>query len=215
VAKTTVYLIDKPGALQSTIIAGQIAPPTANPQEVAIIAMNDGLGGMFGSRINMNLREDKHWSYGAGTRFFNAKGQRPFFAIAPVQTDKTKESLVEMDKELRGIVGGKPLSADELTRIQANETLSLPGSRETIAEVGGSILELVQFGLPDDYYETYAGKVRALKTDDVNAAAKLIVHPDQFVWIIVGDKAKIEAGVKELNLGELKYLSADGRPLPD
>jgi len=212
-AKSTVYLMDKPGALQSVIIAGSVAPPKANPKEIAMEAMNDDLGGMFGSRLNMNLREDKHWSYGARTLLWAARAQRPFIALAPVQTDKTKESLAELNKEFRGILGGRPLTADELARIQANETLSLPGSRETQEEVGRSILDLVQFGLPDDYYETYAGKVRALKIADVEDAAKTVVHPDNLIWVIVGDRAKIEAGVKELNLGEIRFLSPDGKPL--
>jgi len=211
--KSTVYLIDKPGALQSVIVAGVVAPPEGNPKEIAIEAMNDGLGGNFGARLNMNLREDKHWSYGASTRLWDARGQRPYMAVAPVQTDKTKESLVEMSKEFHDVVGSRPLSQEELEKVQANETLSLPGSRETQNAVGGSILDLVQFGLPDDYYETYAGKVRALKTSDLADAAHLVVHPDQLTWVIVGDRAKIEAGVKELNLGELKYLGPDGKPL--
>jgi zinc protease len=212
-SKSMVYLIDKPGAQQSIIIAGEIAPPTNNPKEVSIEAMNDGLGGMFGSRLNMNLREDKHWSYGARTLLWDAKGQRPFLAYAPVQTDKTKESLEEMNKEFRGIIGDHPIGADELARIQANETLSLPGSRETINEVGESIAELVQFGLPDDYYEVLAGKIRALKINDVNEAAKAIVHPDHLIWVIVGDRSKIEAGVKEVGLGELQNMDADGKLL--
>ena len=212
-AKSTVYLIDKPGAQQSVIVAGVVAPPEGNPKEIAIEAMNDGLGGNFGARLNMNLREDKHWSYGASMRFWDARGQRPYLAIAPVQTDKTKESLIEMNKEFHDVVGSRPLSQEELEKVQANETLSLPGSRETQNAVGGSILDLVQFGLPDDYYETYAGKVHALKTSDLADAAHLVVHPDQLTWVIVGDRAKIEAGVKELNLGELKYLGADGKPL--
>jgi zinc protease len=212
-AKSTVYMIDKPGALQSIIIAGVVAPPMANPREIAIEAMNDGLGGNFGSRLNMNLREDKHWSYGARSILWGARGQRPYIAFAPVQTDKTKESLVEMNKEFRGVVGDHPLTAEELAKIQANETLSLPGSRETQEEVGDSIIDLVHYGLPDDYYETFAGKVRALKTSDLADAAKTVVHPDNMIWVIVGDRAKIEAGVKELGLGEMKFLSPDGKPL--
>jgi zinc protease len=156
-SKSAVYLIDKPGALQSVIIAGVVAPPRANPQEIAIEAMNDSLGGTFGGRMNMNLREDKHWSYGVRTVLRDARSQRPFYAIAPVQTDKTKESLVEMNKEFRGIAGDHPIRADELAKIQANETLKLPGSRETLSALGQSIVDLVQFGLPDDYYDTYAG----------------------------------------------------------
>jgi zinc protease len=210
-ARSAVYLIDKPGALQSVIIAGVVAPPRANPQEIAIEAMNDSLGGNFGSRLNMNLREDKHWSYGAGTRIRDARAQRPFYAVAPVQTDKTKESLVEMNKEFRGIVGDNPIGNDELAKVQANETLKLPGSRETLDALGQSIVDLVQFGLPDDYYDTYAGKVRALRTSDVNQAAKEVVLPDNLIWIVVGDRAKIEAGVREVNLGEFRLMDADGK----
>ncbi len=210
-AKSAVYLIDKPGALQSVIIAGVVAPPRANPQEIAIEAMNDSLGGTFGARLNMNLREDKHWSYGARTVLRDARAQRPFYAFAPVQTDKTKESLVETNKEFRGIVGDHPVGGDELAKIQANETLKLPGSRETLNALGQSIVDIVQFGLPDDYYDTYAGKVRALKTNDVNAAAKEVVRPDNLIWIVVGDRAKIEAGVRELNLGEFHLMDADGK----
>src|SRR6266849_2573910 len=212
-AKSVVYLVDKPGALQSVIIAGHVAPPTNNPKEIAIEAMNDGLGGNFAARLNMNLREDKHWSYGAQSLLWAARGQRPFIAYAPVQTDKTKESLAEMNKELQDILSQRPLTAEELEQVQASETLSLPGSRETIDEVAQSIADLVHFGLPDDYYETFAGKVRALKTSDVNDAAKMVVHPDNMIWVVVGDRAKVEAGIKELNLGELRLMDADGKVL--
>jgi zinc protease len=211
--KSIVYMLDKPGALQSIIIVGNIAPPTANPGEIAIQAMNDGLGGAFFSRINSNLREDKHWSYGTRTLLWGARAQRPWITFAPVQTDKTKESLVELNKELRGVVGDRPLTQAELTAIQDSETLSLPGSRETQDEVGASINDLVQYGLPDDYYETMAGKIRALKTADLTNAAKTVVHPDNLIWVVVGDRSKIEAGVKELNLGELKFLGPDGKPM--
>src|SRR5712692_9576296 len=211
--KSVVYLVDKPGALQSVIIAGHVAPPTNNPKEIAIEAMNDGLGGNFAARLNMNLREDKHWSYGAQSLLWAARGQRPFIAFAPVQTDKTKESMAEMNKEFRDILSQRPLTIEELAKIQANETLSLPGSRETIDSVGQSIADLIHFGLPDDYYETYAGKVRALKTSDLNDAAKVVVHPDNMIWVVVGDRAKIEAGVKELNLGEVRLMDADGKVL--
>ena len=88
--KPVVYILDRPGALQSFILAGEIAPPKNNPNEVAIETMNNILGGNFGARINMNLREDKHWSYGASSFFWDARGQRPFVVFAPVQTDETK-----------------------------------------------------------------------------------------------------------------------------
>jgi len=210
-SKSQVYLIDKPGAIQSVIVAGIVAPPRATPDEIAIETMNNALGGTFGARINMNLREDKHWTYGARTILRDARGQRPYFAFAPVQTDKTKESMVELNKELRGIVGDHPIAETELTKIQANETLKLPGSRETLDALGQSVIDIVQFGLPDDYYETFGARVLALKTTDVNAAAKQVVKPDDLIWIVIGDRAKIESGVKELGFGEFHLMSPDGK----
>ncbi|HTQ54022.1 MAG TPA: pitrilysin family protein [Bryobacteraceae bacterium] len=212
-SRPAVYILDRPGAIQSVIVAGEIAPPRNNPDEVAIETMNNILGGNFGARINMNLREDKHWSYGASSRLINARGQRPFMVVAPVQTDKTKESLVEINKELRGILGDRPPTGEELKKVQDNETLSLPGSRETMAEVANSVETLVAYGLPDDYYDQYAGRVRALQIADIESAAKNVVRPDNITWVIVGDRAKIEAGVRELNLGEVKFLDADGKPI--
>jgi zinc protease len=211
--KPVVYLLDRPGALQSVIVAGEIAPPRNNPDEVAIETMNNILGGNFGARINMNLREDKHWSYGASSRLLNARGQRPFMVVAPVQTDKTKESLVEINKELHAILSDKPPTPEELKKVQDNETLSLPGSRETMGEVANSIETMVTYGLPDDYYEKYAGRVRGLQIADIEAIAKRVVRPDNITWVIVGDRAKIEAGVRELNLGDVKFLDADGNPI--
>ena len=175
--------------------------------------MNDDLGGTFSSRLNMNLREDKHWAYGAGSFLWGAKAQRPLFIYSPVQTDKTKEALVEVKKEINGIVKDRPVTAEELTAIKANETLSLPGSRETIDSVGFSIIDQLKFGLPDDYYETMAGKISALKGSDLDAAAKQVIHPGSLVWVVVGDRAKIEQGIKELNFGKIHFIDADGHPI--
>ena len=211
VQKSQVYLIDKPGAIQSVIVAAVVAPPRSTPDDIAIEAMNTALGGTFGARINMNLREDKHWTYGARTILRDARGQRPYFAFAPVQTDKTKESMVELKKELRGIISDRPIEQGELAKVQANETLKLPGSRETLDALSHSVVDIVQFGLPDDYYETYGAKVNALKTTDVNAAAKEVVHPDNLIWIVVGDRDKIEAGVKELGFGDFHVMTPDGK----
>jgi zinc protease len=161
----------------------------------------------------MNLREDKHWAYGAGSFLLNARAQRPFIIFAPVQTDKTKESMMEVNKEVRAIVGDRPVTAEELTQVKANETLSLPGSRETLNEVGNSITELVQFGWPDNYYQTMTGKIMALTTGDLDTAAKQVVHPDNLVWVVVGDRAKIESGIRELGYGEVRFIDADGNPI--
>jgi zinc protease len=205
-SKATVYLIDRPGALQSVVLAGNLAPPKNNPDEVAIDAMDMILGGAFGSRINLNLREDKHWSYGAFSFIRDARGQRPFVAYAPVQTDKTRESIVELAKELRGIVKDRPVEAAELAKAKSSLTLSLPGEWETMAAVAGTVRSITTFGLDDRYYDTYPAKVEALTLDQIPAAAAEVVHPEQLVWVIVGDLAKIEAGVRELNLGEVKVI---------
>jgi len=211
--RSLVYILDRPGAEQSIIFAADLAPPKANPHEYAIEAMTSLLGGQFTSRVNMNLREAKHWSYGAFTLIWDARGQRPFIAYAPVQTDKTKESMIEVDRELRGILGPKPVTADELAKAQANLTLTLPGNWETMDAVQGSLEQLVTFGLDDHYYETYAQRVRALTIPDAAGAAQEAIRPDHLVWVVVGDRSKIEAGIRELNFGEIRFLDADGKPL--
>jgi zinc protease len=212
-SKPVVYLLDRPGSLQSVIFAGNVAPPKNNPDEVAIETMNTILGGQFGSRINMNLREDKHWSYGAGSLLRDARGQRPFLLYAPVQTDKTKESIVEIEKELRGILKDRPVDAEEFAKAQATLTLTLPGEWETMASLAGAIRSIVAFGLDDRYYDTYAERVRSLRIDQVPAAAAEVVHPDRLVWVVVGDRAKIEPGIRELNLGAIRYIDADGKAI--
>jgi len=211
-AKPVVYLIDRPSAPQSAIMVGEVAPPKSNPQETAIEVMNDILGGTFTSRLNMNLREDKHWSYGVRSALVDARGPRPFFVVAPVQTDKTKEAMTEILKELEGIIATKPVSEDEVAKIQKERTLKLAGAWETDGAVAGSISRMVRFDLPEDYYDTYAARILALKQADVDAAARKIVHPDQRVWVVVGDRAKIEASVRELGLGEVRLIDADGNP---
>ena len=207
--RSVVYLMDRPGAQQSLILAGNVAPPRNNPAEVSIESMNNVLGGDFGARLNMNLREDKHWAYGALTMLMSARGQRPFLAYAPVQTDKTKESMSEIDKELRGILADHPATDAELARVKASETLRLPGSRETMDRVMSSVEDLVAYDLPEDYYQTYAGKVRALTLADIEKSAQEVVQPKHLIWVVVGDRTKIEAGIRELGLGEVRLLNPE------
>ena len=208
-AQNVIYVMDRPGALQSTIFAGHVAPPRANPQELTQQVLNNVLGGQFISRLNMNLREDKHWSYGAGSVFFDARGPRPFIVYAPVQTDKTKEAVQELLKELKGIRGEKPVTADELQAAKDGLVLTLAGRWETARAVGGSIGEIVRFGFPDDYYSTFPAKVRASTLADV-AAASSVIQPDRLVWVIAGDRVKIEPGLRELGLGEIRAIDSDG-----
>ena len=206
----TVYLVDRPDSEQSVIIAGHLGPPRNNDAEMAISSMNQVLGGDFTARVNMNLREDKSWSYGAFTQFVSARGQRPFVALAPVQTDKTSLAMAELKREIEEIRGERPPSSDEIAKVKDRRTLSLPGRWETASAVLGSLAEIVRFGLPDDYWDTYAGSIRALSEEEIRQAAVDVVHPEALVWVVVGDRAEIEAGIRELGFGDIVLLDADG-----
>jgi len=208
-----VFLIDRPGSEQSIIFAANIAPRAGEGNEIAIETMNEILGGSFTSRINMNLREDKGWSYGARSIVVDTKGQRPFIAYAPVQTDKTMESMAEIKRELVEYLGEQPATQDELDKVKNNNTLSLPGRWETANAVLRDIGEIVQFDLPDDYWDSYADKVRSLSLQQVNVAADSVIRPDNLVWVVVGDREKIESPIRELELGEITMLDTDGKPV--
>jgi zinc protease len=205
-----IYIMDRPEAIQSVIFAGHVAPPRSDPDDLAISTMNSVLGGEFSARINMNLREDKHWSYGAQSILFDARGQRPFLVLAPVQSDRTTESVQELVSELQGIVGSRPITEEELDRAIRSRTLTLPGSWETNGAVLGSIAELERFDLPEDYFDTLADRIRGMTTERLNAAAQRVVHPDRVIWVVVGDKESVEEGLRGLNLGPVYEIDADG-----
>jgi len=156
------------------------------------------------------LREDKHWSYGVRSMLVDARGQRPFLCVAPVQGDKTRDAMQELNREFRGIAGKTPPSNDELKKAVKDKTLRLAGSWETMGAVADSLSKIVQFGLPDDYFQTYAGRITALTQPDLARAATTVVHPDSLTWVVVGDRAKIESGVRELKWGEIRFLDTDG-----
>lgn len=209
-ADDAIYLLDRPGAQQSVIFAAHVAPPKANPNEIAFETMNQILGGSFTSRVNMNLREDKHWSYGARTLVWDAAGPRPFTVYAPVQTDRTRESMMEIAREMRGIVGEIPITAEELDKAKKTQTLELPGRWETNAAVAGSIADIVRFGLGLDYYEDYAEEVRSLTLQDVSSIATANIHPDDLMWVVVGDREVIEPGIRELGWGPVVVIDPEG-----
>jgi zinc protease len=208
-----VYIVDRPGSQQSIIFAGFLTLPRANPHEEAIQLMNNILGGDFTSRINMNLREDKHWSYGARSLILDAKGQRMYIAYSSVQSDKTAEAMAEVQKEIRNIAGDKPPTREEFVKTQSNVVLGLPGEWETISAVAASVEQIVQYNLPDDYFNEYAARIEGMKTADVQNAAKEVLKPNSLVWVVVGDKAKIEEPIKAMGWGEVKYVDADGNLL--
>jgi zinc protease len=208
-----VFLIDKPGAQQSLILAGLLAPPTTAPNNLEIQTMNGAFGGVFSSRLNMNLREDKHWAYGAFSFTQEALGQRPYLLYAPVQTDKTAESAAELLKEVKGVIGDRPLTSDEIAKIKVNDVRSLPGSYETAGSVLGALTENALYHRPDDYVATLKQRTQAQTDADVRAAAGEIIKPGALTWVIVGDLSKIEAPVRALDLGAISVVDADGRPV--
>jgi zinc protease len=209
-AQPSVYIIDKPGAIQSIILAAEISPSAKDPDYEKIQMMNRILGGEFTSRINMNLREDKHWSYGAGS--FNIDTQGPGFIIAyaPVQTDKTKESIQEMLKELMQYVGDKPATEEEFNKVQKNAVMQLPGVWETNGSVLNALQSAIEYDRGINYLNNYPSMLEHLTLTDIRNAAMKVDKPRNLTWVIVGDRSKIEQGIKELNIGPIKYIDTEG-----
>jgi zinc protease len=199
-AQPEVYLIDKPDAVQSTICVATVAPPKHSKEDIALAAWNEVMGA-FSGRINMNLREDKHWSYGAFSNLVDTQAQRPFIVFTSVQTDKTKESLVEINRELHDIVSTRPPTQQELNDVIAHQTRSQAGKFETTSSVSSAIGEIVTFNLPENYFITFGPKMSALRTSDVAEAGDSFLNPDRMIWVIVGDRSKIESEIRGLNLG--------------
>jgi zinc protease len=208
--KPIVYIVDKPGALQSIVFAGELAPSGKSTDWASMVMMNRILGGEFTSRINMNLREDKHWSYGSASVLVDAKGQGMFIGFAPVQTDKTKESIVELKKELEQYIKDKPATVEEFSKVQQNAVLQLPGRWETNSAVIRALEEQVKYSRGDDYWPTYSTKIRNMSLQEINTAAKNVVKPSGMIWVIVGDRTKIEKGISELQLGEIHFMEGEG-----
>jgi len=210
--KNTLYLIDRPESLQSVIIAGHLTKKYGEVSEVAIENMMSILGGDFTSRINMNLREDKHWSYGAGGLILDNKQERPFIVYGSVQTDKSAESIVEFKKEIEEFVSTRPVTKQELSKVKTNQILKLPGQWETNGAVNNSLYNLVKYNLPDDYYQTYDESVRAVSVEQVNEISREVVNPSKVNWFVVGDKEKIIEKLDNLGFEEIIEIDADGNP---
>ena len=206
--KLRIFLVDKPGAEQSVVMAGLPGPPTNDPNDIAISVWNDILGGAFTSRINMNLREDKHWTYGARTALVDARGPRLFVAYSAVQGDKTAAAMVEIDKELRGALGAVPLSDDEIGKAKQRQTLQLPGRFETQASVLSALREQIVYGFPPDYYQTFPVKVQALTRELMEAAGRSFMEPDRLTWVIVGDRTKVRSEIAALGWAPVEDLEA-------
>ncbi|OEY99925.1 MULTISPECIES: pitrilysin family protein [Stenotrophomonas] len=212
-AKARVYLIDQPGAVQANLYAGQVVPSTMDPGATRFDIANGVLGGDFTSRLNMNLREEKHWSYGARTMASSTLGQRPWMGMAPVQIDKTADAMKEMQKEIADFASGaEAITPAEVTRIRNIQNLSLPGAYETANAVMGTISGIVRYQRPDDYVFKRKAEIEAMTPAQVQQAAATL-DPKTLTWVVVGDLKQTEAPVRALNLGEVVVIDADGKPV--
>jgi zinc protease len=209
-----IYLIDKPDAPQSVIVAAHVSETSGQAEDLAAEPVLTDFGGIATSRLNRNLRLDKHWSYGTTGFLSGARGQRMFAVIAPVQTDKTKESMAEVFKEIKDIAGDRPIKNEEFASIMRNMTSRLPGRFETLTSLENAAGSIVNFGLPDDYWSNYAGRMRGLTESQLEGAARKFIHPDEVIWVVVGDLNKIEKGIRDLGYGEIVHLTPDGDVIP-
>ena len=208
-----VFLVDQPGAVQANIFTGQVVPSSRDPGANRFDIANAVLGGAFSSRLNMNLREDKGWSYGAYSMSLAALGPRPWLAFAAVQIDRTEDSLREMQREIGEYASGHaPATAAEVERIRSQRIRRLPGSYETASAVLGEISGIVRYGRPDDYVSRLRAEIEAMTPEEVAAAAATL-DPAALTWVVVGDLDTIEAPIRALGWGEVSVVDADGRPV--
>lgn len=210
---TTIYLVDKPGAAQSTFAIGEVGPPRATPDYYALRVMNEMLGVLFQSRLNHNIREVKGYSYGVFSNYAFGRGPGPFRAGGDIKTAVTDSALIEFMKELRDIRGNRPPTDDELAQAKASLVQSLPAAFESVNGVNGSIASIYMQGLPEDYFQQFARDVHAVTKEDVVRVAQKYIDPDHLAILIVGDRAKIEAPLAATHIAPIVVLDADGNPV--
>lgn len=208
---TTVYLIDKPGAAQSSFRIGSIGVPRSTKDYFALNVMNTILGGTFTSRLMQNLRETHGYTYGARSRFDMRRSAGPFTASAEVVAAKTDSGLVEFMKELNAIRDTVP--SVELNKAKRFLQLSLPGDFETTQQIANQLIPVVLYELPLDYYNNYVSNIEAITQADVQRVAKQYINPSSLAIIIVGDRKNIEAGLKAVNAGPITVRDFFGQPI--
>jgi zinc protease len=210
---TTIYLVDKPGAAQSTFAIGNPGPPRSTPDYFAITVMNQilGSGANFASRLNMNIREEKGYSYGVRSAFAFGRGPGAFQAGGDINSDKTAPALVEFIKELKGIQGTRPITDEEFNEAKDALNQRLPGQFASVAGINGAITSLWSQDLPATFYQTYAAKVSAVTKADLLRVAKQYIDMDHLAIVIVGDRASIEAPLKATNIAPVVVVDLDGK----
>jgi predicted Zn-dependent peptidase len=210
-ASTTVYLIDKPGAPQSSFRIGSIGVARASQDYFPIMVMNTILGGSFTSRLNNNLRETRGYTYGAGSSFDMRQTEGPFLARAEIVAAKSDSALIEFFKELRNIRETVP--ADELNKAKRYLQLGLPADFETTQDIALRLVPVALYDLPLDYFNNLAQNIGAVTAADVQRVAQQYVRPDNFSVVIVGDLKTIEQGIRAVRIGNVEVRDLSGQPI--
>jgi zinc protease len=205
----TIYLVDRPGAPQSVIRALHTTIPRLHPDYLGLTLMNYAFGGQFSARLNQNLRQDKGYSYGYQSHVQWHRGPSLMLAGGSVQTEVTKESVFETLKEFNEVRGSRPISQEELDSAKASVLRSFPANFERPGAIMGQVLQMVQFGLPDDYLQTVRSSVESVTLDDVHRITQELIRPDQLKILVVGDRQQIETGLLELDIPTV-ILDVDG-----
>ena len=213
--KTTraIYIVDKPAAPQTFLFAGGIGAPRSTPDYVPLEVMNNALGGLFSSRLNMNLREEHGYTYGAFSVFAYRRGPGLFGAGGSIRTDATAPAVQETFKELERI-RTSPLSPEELVFAKGSFSLSLAGYFETTDFTSNAVGDIFTYDLPLDYYNQLPTRIEKVNAEDVQRVANAYIHPESSVVVAAGDRAKIEPELKKLGMGPVQVLDNEGNPLP-
>ncbi len=206
---TTLYLMDKPGAAQSVIRVGLTSVARRHPDYPALVLLNQLFGGQFTARLNMNLREDKGYSYGYRSWFEWHRGLSVFMAGGAVQTAVTREAVEETLRELRELVGDRPVTEAEFAGAREAMLRQFPSSFETSWQILEQMVHAVSFNLPDDYYRTFPAAIEAVTLEDVRRAAAELLDGRSLTLLVVGDREAIEPGLREVGV-PVRLLDAEG-----
>lgn len=213
VDKTRVFLVDKPGAPQSEVRIGYPALSRNTPDFFPVVIMNRLLGGQFSSRINLNLREKHGYTYGANSGFRFNKGSGPFTAQGGIVTEKTDSAMREFMNEI-DLMREKGMDDTELRFVKNGLIGNFALTFETPGQIAGALQNVVVYGLPEDYYNTYLQKIEAVSLGEVNGVAKKYLNSSKMAMVVVGDLSKIRENVERMNFGDVILCDVDGRPLP-
>ncbi len=205
-----IVIVHKPDAPQTVLRIGHVGIARSNSDYVPVDVMNTALGGMFSSRINLNLREKNGFTYGASSGFMCMRGPGPFLVGTGVRTDVTAEAVREIFKEIEQIRAEEP-SEMELSKAKAYIARSLPGSFETTPEAASSIGQIFVHELPDDYYRLLPDQIEGVAASDVRRVAGKYLKPDNAVIVAVGDREKIAPQLEKLDMGPILFRDANGR----